>query len=319
MHKEKNTPIIKSLLAAGLLAASASHAAPLVSADWVDSRVDDQNVVLVDLRKEEDYASGHIKGAVNAPYGEFGWRETVDGVIGMLPPVAQINERIGSLGITPDKHVVVIPYGNTSSDVGSATRVYWTFKVLGHENVSLLDGGMNAWTSQDLFTLQTKANDPTSAGPYPGAVDQGLLVDTVALVGLVEAGEIQPIDARTDPQWEGKEKHPKARIGGAIPTAQRLPQANLVDPETGLFASKDQVIEVAGTNGWNPSDTKPLVSYCNTGHWASTAWFALSEVAGVDNVRLYDGSMVAWTQDEGNPLINTPGRLEQLLDNIKPE
>lgn len=318
MTKHLNTTK-RALLAAGLLAASAAHASPLVTADWVDRNLDDGSVVLVDLRKAEDYDAGHIVGALSAPYGEFGWRETVDGVVGMLPPLSTINEKIGSLGITPDTHVVVIPYGNTSSDVGSATRVYWTFKVLGHDSVSLLDGGMNAWTSRDLYTLQTTANLAAVSGPYPGAVDEGLLIDTASLMSEIDAGNVQPIDARTDPQWEGKEKHPKALAAGAIPTADRLPQADLVDPDTGLFANRAQVIEVAEANGWDPSDTKPLVSYCNTGHWASTAWFAMSEVAGLDGVRLYDGSMVAWTQDEGNPLINSPSRLESLLGTLKSE
>ena len=309
----------RSLATVCLLAGTAVHAAPLVTVDWVTDRMGDGNVLLVDLRKDEDYASGHIQGALSAPYGKFGWRETVDGIVGMLPPLETINERIGSLGVTQEKHVVVIPYGDSSSDVGAATRVYWTFKVLGHDDVSLLDGGMNAWTAQDLFTLETKAIEPLAAASYPGIVDQGLLIDTMSLIDLVESGKVQPVDARTDPQWEGKEKHPKARIPGAIPTANRLPQSDLVDPDTGMFVTKGQVIEIADSNGWNPSETKPLVSYCNTGHWASTAWFAMSEVAGLEGVKLYDGSMVAWTQDEANPLINSPGRLEQLLENLKPE
>ena len=318
MHKGTSTTI-KALAAAGLLAASGSFASPLVTADWVEEQASDGNVLLVDLRKKEDYDAGHIKGAVSAPYGEFGWRETVDGVVGMLPPLEAINERIGSLGITPDKHVVVIPYGETSSDVGSAARVYWTFRVLGHEHASLLDGGMNAWKSRELYTLETKENSPVPAPSYPGTVDKALLVDTAELVALVDSGAVQPIDARTDEQWEGKKKHPKARVPGSIPTAERLPQADLIDPETGKFLTRDKVVEVASANGWSPTEDRKLVSYCNTGHWASTAWFALSEVAGLEDVRLYDGSMVAWTQDEAHPLINTPSRLEQLVENIKPQ
>ena len=294
-----------------------AHATPLVDVDWVVNHLDNPEVVLVDLRKEEDYAVGHIPGSVNAPYGAFGWREEVDGVIGMLPPPENINQRIGSLGITPTNHVVVIPYGNNSSDVGAAARVYWTFKVLGHDKVSLLNGGQKSWSSQDLYTLQSTAVKSVDVGVYPGQVNQDLVIDTKRLLDLVNDGDVQPVDARIDEQWQGKAKHPKARIPGAIPTAKRLPQADLINADTGKFISPNQIIEVASANGWELDGSKPLISYCNTGHWAATAWFALSEVAAIPDVKLYDGSMVAWSQDEKNPLINSPNRIEQFISAIK--
>lgn len=307
-------------LGAGLLiatcAAPALAARPLVDAGWVEARRADSHVVLLDLRKAEDYAAGHIPGAINAAYGEFGWRETIDEVVGMLPPLATINERIGSLGIDPSKHVVIVPYGANSTDVGSAARVYWTFKVLGHDKVSLLDGGMNAWTKQPQFSLQTTEVEAVDAGAYPGQVDEQLVIDTASLVARLESGDVQPIDARTDEQWHGEAKHPKALAYGAIETAERLPQAELVDGETGKFISADAIRAAAVAHGWEIGEAKPLVSYCNTGHWASTVWFALSEVAGVDNVALYDGSMVAWTRDESHPLINQPSRGQQLLNKV---
>lgn len=318
MHKQHSTTkhLSRAALATATFLAAAAGAAPLVSADWLSSRTGDDNLVVVDLRQGEDYSAGHIPGALNAAYGKFGWRTTVDGVVGMLPPVAQINSLIGSLGITPDKQVVVVPYGKNSSDVGAAARVYWTFRVLGHDNVSLLDGGQQAWNSQDLYLLERPANVPVPAADYPGKVDATLLIDTVALLEQVESGAVQPVDARTDEQWNGEKKHPKARTAGAIPTAQRLPQADLIDPATGKFVGKRQIVTVARNNGWSLDGSKPLVSYCNTGHWAATAWFALSEVAGVPGVKLYDGSMVAWTGIESNPLINTPSRAEQIINTI---
>ncbi len=315
-HKEIIHNARRAFLTIAVLLTGTVGAAPLVSTDWLLANHADRNVVVVDLRSAEDYAIGHIPGAVNAPYGKFGWRETVDDVVGMLPPLDAINERIGSLGISPDSTVILVPYGDSSSDVGAATRVYWTFKVLNHDKVSLLDGGQRAWRSQDLYSLQSSAINPAHAGPYPGQVDEQLVIDSVALLEQIEDGEVQPIDARIDEQWEGKTKHPKAKSVGAIPTSVRLPQADLVDPDTGRFVSSEQVVAVATANGWSIDGSKPLVSYCNTGHWASTAWFALSEVAQVPGVKLYDGSMVAWTQDTDRPLINIPNRIEQILDTL---
>ena len=287
----------------------------MVEAEWLAQNLDNNNVILVDLRKAEDYGQGHIPGSLNATYGEFGWRETVDDVVGMLPPLANINEKIGSLGITPDKHVIVIPYGKTSSDVGAAARTYWTFKVLGHDNVSLLNGGMNAWEkSGQALTAESSV---TSAAPdYPGFINDQLIIDTAGLLDHITNETATPIDARINEQWSGETKHPKARIPGAIPTAKRLPQTELVDPKTGKFVLAAEVVEVAKAHGWSPDSSLPFVSYCNTGHWAATAWFALSEIAGVSDVVLYDGSMVAWTKDDGNPLINSPNRLLQLVNKL---
>ena len=303
-------------LGAAAVLGTVAAAQPLVTAEWLRVRLDDPNLVVIDLRSAEDYATGHIPGAVSAEYGKFGWRETVDDVVGMLPPLDTLNGKIASLGITPQHTVVLVPYGDTSSDVGAATRVYWSFKVIGHETVSLLDGGQHAWRSQDLYNLQSTPNLPSSTASYPGVLNEQLVIDTAALLEQVNNGEVQPIDARIDEQWEGKSKHPKALSPGSIPDAVRLPQTDLVDPETRRFISAAQVIEVAKANGWELDGSKPLISYCNTGHWASVAWFALTEVANVPGVKLYDGSMVAWTQDTNRPLINVPSRFKQILDTI---
>lgn len=314
MKREIFKTAAKMLVALAAVSSQVAFAEPLVDAAWVKNRLEDSSVVLIDLRVAEDYVDGHIPGAVNATYGKFGWREEVDGIIGQLPPLETINEKIGSLGIDSSKHVVVIPYGDNSSDVGSATRVYWTFKVLGHDNVSLLDGGQKSWRGQPRYELESGEGPSIVPASFSGSVDQKLLIDTEQLVAKVESGAVLPIDARPDSQWYGDEKHPKARISGAIPNAQRLPQADLVDPTTGKFYTTGAILEVAEGYGWEPDGSKALVSYCNTGHWASLAWFALSEIANVPNVALYDGSMVAWTQDENRPLINEPSRVKQLTD-----
>lgn len=306
------TPFV--IVSASLLASTAMAATPLVEADWLANHLDD--VVVIDLRKEENYSQGHIPTAVRTTYGEFGWRETIDDVPGMLPPVTKLNELVGSICVEPSSHVVVVPYGDSSSDVGAAARVYWTFKMLGHDKVSVLNGGQRAWTADAARPVDTASSNQAACSPYPGQFQEELVIDTKALRELVASEAVQPIDARTDEQWVGDKKHPKARIPGAIPTAKRLPQADLIDPDTGKFVAPEQIIAVAKANGWDPASSKPIVSYCNTGHWAATSWFALSEVAGIDNVTLYDGSMTAWTKDEANPTINTPGRLTQIIKAI---
>ena len=88
--------------------------------------------------------------------------EKLRGIAGMLPPVEQISNLIGSLGIGNQDHVVLIPYGTSSSKMGTATRIYWTFKVLGHDKVSILNGGMAAYkkAKKPAFPIETPKLTP---------------------------------------------------------------------------------------------------------------------------------------------------------------
>lgn len=137
-------------LGGGALAAK-PQSQPLVDTAWLSGHLGSPGLVVIDVRapaKDVDpYAAGHVPGARAAAYSSFGWRATVDGVREQLPPIPQIETLIAGLGVGPRSHVVIVPAGETATDFGAATRVYWTFKVLGHEAVSILDGGWRAWTA----------------------------------------------------------------------------------------------------------------------------------------------------------------------------
>nr|MCU0832795.1 rhodanese-like domain-containing protein [Rhizobiaceae bacterium] len=132
-----------ALASSGSAFAAGLDGGPLVTVDWLEKNIANPAVVVIDVRdpvKEQDaYKAGHIAGSVPAAYEGFGWRTEVNGFPGMLPPVEQVAGKIGSLGIDNSKHVVIVSDGADSTEFGKATRVYWTFKVLGHDAVSILD------------------------------------------------------------------------------------------------------------------------------------------------------------------------------------
>ena len=134
-----------ALIVAAPVFANAQEVTPLVTAEWLQAHAGDENLKIIDIRdKIEETDLGdlpYIANAAVAPYGSAGWRVEVDGVPGQIPPVEQVAELIGGLGIDGDDHVVIVPWGTDSSEFGGATRVYWTFKYLGHDAVSILDGG----------------------------------------------------------------------------------------------------------------------------------------------------------------------------------
>jgi len=123
-----------------------------VDAQWLSERLNEEKLVVLDVRSGIDnggdrssFQKSHIPGSVYSNYTNNGWRETRAGVAGLIPPVRSLERLIGSLGIANSSIVVLIPAGTGPTDFGSAARVYWTFKVLGHESVTILNGGLAGW------------------------------------------------------------------------------------------------------------------------------------------------------------------------------
>jgi len=280
------------LLAGGAQAAPRAGAQPLVDAAWLAARLDDADLVVIDVRSAEAYAAGHAPGARSAPYSTFGWRTTVDGVPEQLPPVPQIERLVAGLGVDAGSHVVVIPAGESSQDFGTATRVYWTFKVLGHDRVSILDGGWKAWKA--AAAPVSTAAPPARTGSFRARYRPQLRAELEEVAEALRKGT-PLVDGRPPAQFSGAAKSGAVQTPGALPGAVNLPDSLLYDPARARFASRAEVAALAGRLG--VARRGPVIAYCNTGHFASIAWFALSEVLGNRRAALYDGSMAEWTRD----------------------
>jgi thiosulfate/3-mercaptopyruvate sulfurtransferase len=169
--------------------------------------------------------------------------------------------------------------------------------VLGHDNVTILDGGYKAWAAAGE-PVSTDAVTP-AAGSFTATPRPELRAEVAEVEEAIKS-DTNLIDARSVAQFIGKEKTNTVKTLGTIPTAVNLNFDKFWDKENGKFASKaaiDQLVAEAGV-----TDTNGLITFCNTGHLASIAWFGLSEVAGLKGVRLYDGSMSQWTLDPARPV-----------------
>ncbi len=278
------------------LCRAAAFGQPLVDTEWLTAKLKDESTVILDIRPNRNYVAGHVPGAVSAPYGR-GWRKTVNGVIGMLPPEDEIEAFIQSLGVDNNERVVLLPHGNSSTDFAAATRIYWTFKVLGHDQVSILDGGYKAWIA-GYGDMETEATLPE-----PGTFNAEFrpeLVTSQSDVRVALDTSVNLVDARPASQYKGETKSRVVKRLGTIPNASNMVHTNFYDAGNALFSSKSDIDQLSVSNATN-TDEK-TVTFCNTGHWASIAWFALSEIAGQKNVSLYDGSMTEWAADDANPV-----------------
>lgn len=295
--------MLVAMVGAGL-AQGAGAATPLVDAGWMKANSCQPGVVVLDIRNaldghsKTDYLRGHIPCAVYSDYMKDGWRSKVGNVPGQMSPVAKLEKLVGGLGIDNDTHVVIYHAGKNALDMGSATRVYWTMKVLGHDNVSILDGGFAAYTA-DKGNKVERGNNAPKPKTFKANFRSNMIASKDDVKAAMKAG-VQLIDNRPHDQFIGVNRHPKAKRNGTIPGSINLPESWLTENNGGKFrdqATLSKLYQIAHVN----TDGEEI-TFCNTGHWASLGWFATSELMGNTRVKLYDGSMVEWSADADAPM-----------------
>lgn len=303
--------ILLALAAAGPAWADAA-AEPLVSVTWLQQHLRDPNIVVLDVRSaidgggEEAYAKAHIPGALHTDYDKAGWRVMKHDIPFMLPNTLELEKLVGETGIEEDNHVVVVPAGVSATDFGSASRVYWTLKYLGMKKLSVLDGGMAAWTA----AAAPVESGLTRADPkiFTAAIDNSVVATVAEVEKVAASGGATLVDARAPALYLGKEVTPFANVYGHIPGAINVDNESLYDAKTNRLKSKAELAALTAV-----VKSGPVVNYCNTGHWASIDWFVLSEILGRKDARLFPGSMVEWSAGGSNrPIQSSRTKLDDL-------
>ena len=288
--------------------AQSAPSSPLVNSGWVNDRLEQENVIVLDIRNSREFGSGTIPGALNSPYGKAGWRVSKNNVPGVLPEKAQLESLFQGLGINENSEIVVVYGGHPRSDFGSAARVYWTLKVGGLQNVSVLNGGIKAWVN-DGHKVSQKYGQAKPSDYKIQNLDSRYYASQDEVKENLSSGKYLAIDARPDKQYFGYEKHKASSQGGTIPNAENISQFSFLEKDTFKLIPKNQITSI--TSNYDIDGYEGVVSFCNTGHWAATNWFVFSEVLG-NNTKLYDGSMVEWTANKDNPLDNVKNRIQLL-------
>jgi thiosulfate/3-mercaptopyruvate sulfurtransferase len=273
--------------------AIARDIAPIVSTDWLEKNLKNSNVVVLDIRKVEEYKAGHIPGAVNAVYGT--WAMMKNGLRNELPANDDLFDAIGSAGIDSKSLVVVVGKVDAIPDRTDMTRVAWTLKYAGLVNIALLDGGYNKWTADKKATSLDAVK--AKAKPYKGKVNANLFVNKEYVMSHLKKATI--VDVREADFYQGKKKLDFVEKMGHIPGAKNLPTSSAYTKE-GTFKDKAELATIAkGVVGTGM--TSEIIAYCDTGK-VCTAWaYLLTDVLGYKNVKDYDGSTEEWTKDPKAP------------------
>ena len=277
-------------------------ATALVSTEWLAGRLGRPGLVVVDgstylptsgRDPAAEYAAGHIPGAVF-----FDVEATSDQrspLPHMLPAPAEFAARVGGLGIGDDDQVVV--YDGSGVNL-SAPRVWWMFRVMGHENVAVLDGGIGKWRREGRpleTAVAARAPAVFTARPRPGAVR-----DLAAMRALLRHGAEQVVDMRSAGRFAGTEPEPRSGLrGGHIPGSRNLPFHELVGSD-GTVLPADALRRGLEAAGIDPA--RPIVATCGSGVSACALLLAL-HLIGRDDVALYDGAWTEWAARPDTPVV----------------
>jgi thiosulfate/3-mercaptopyruvate sulfurtransferase len=263
-----------------------SRATSLVSVDWVQENLTNPDVVLVEVDEDTTlYEKGHIQGAIT-----FHWRDDLqDGLIRDLISKEKFEALLSKNGIANDSTVVL--YGGNNN--WFATYAFWYFKIYGHQDVRLIDGGRKLWELEGL-PLTTEVVSRPATRYVASERDNSIRAyrdEVIAAIGIKNI-----VDVRSPQEFSGELFAPAhlpqegGQIKGHIPTAKNIPWSKAAN-EDGTFRSNEELSELY--KGAGVDFAQETIAYCRIGERSAFSWFVLHELLDLQNVRNYDGS---WTE-----------------------
>ncbi|MFJ1703611.1 sulfurtransferase [Kitasatospora sp. NPDC088346] len=258
----------------------------LVDADWVQARLDDPKVVVVEVDEDTSaYDKNHIRNAVR-----IDWKKDLqDPVRRDFIDQAGFEALLSAKGIANDDTVVL--YGGNNN--WFASYAYWYFKLYGHGDVRLLDGGRKKW---ELDSRELVVEQPERAATQYAAqpVDSSIRAFRDDVVNAI--GTLNLVDVRSPDEFSGRLLAPahlpqeQSQRPGHVPTARNIPWAKNANDD-GTFKSDEELAALYTAEGVDLA--KDTIAYCRIGERSALTWFVLHELLGQENVKNYDGS---WTE-----------------------
>lgn len=269
---------------------------PVVSTEWLENNLEMEDLIVLDIRSEEDYEKGHIPGAVNVLAEEF-WVD--DELAMMMPQTAELFDTIGNAGITADSKVVVVGTlpepGAPPYALAQATRVASTLIYAGLTDVAVLEGGHPQWVDEDR-PVSTDVPE-VEAVTFEGEVIPEMVVDREYVENAVIRDDSVIIDNRDADVYFGITIEPFAEKPGHIPTARSLPTPWMWDGDWHYVDTELLEGMASGVIEGTKASPGEVVIYCGVGGYASSWWYVLTQMLGYENVKIYDGSAQDWVME----------------------
>jgi thiosulfate/3-mercaptopyruvate sulfurtransferase len=279
-----------------------SRSEALVDAEWVEAHAGDPGVVLVEVDEDTSaYDKGHIRNAI-----KIDWKKDLqDPVRRDFVDRVGFEKLLSERGISNDDLVVL--YGGNNN--WFASYAYWYFKLYGHQNVKLLDGGRKKW-ELDSRELTTDVPQRPATEYKASEQDPSLRAKRDEVVDAI--GKRNLIDVRSPDEFSGRLLAPahlpqeQAQRGGHIPTAKNVPWSKAAN-EDGTFKSDGELTEIYRDEA-GVDFNKDTIAYCRIGERSAHTWFVLHEILEQPNVKNYDGSWTEYGSLVGVPIELGDGR-----------
>jgi len=273
----------------------------LVGTGWLAEHLEAPDVRIVDasyylphegLDPRTEFEAHHIPGAVFFDIDEIA--DTTSDLPHMIPPPEKFSARVRKLGLGDGVRIVIYD----QRGIFSAPRVWWAFRLFGHEDVAVLDGGLPKWLAEGR-PVEDGPADP-SERHFTARTNSFMVRDLDQMVKNLEKGREQVLDARSRARFEGSEAEPRPGLRpGHIPNSRCLPLTELLDPRTQTMLPAKELcrrFEAAGIDMH-----RPVVTTCGSGVTAAVLALGLS-IAGHKDVAVYDGSWAEWGQPRDTPV-----------------
>jgi thiosulfate/3-mercaptopyruvate sulfurtransferase len=258
----------------------------LVTAQWVEDNLDTDGVVLIEVDEDTTaYDKGHIRGAIKLDWTTDLQDQVRRDFVGKEQFEALLSER----GVANDDTVVL--YGGNNN--WFAAYAYWYFKLYGHQDVKLLDGGRKKW---ELDSRELTDELPTRATTSYTAQEQDPSIRAFRDEVVAAIGTQNLVDVRSPDEYAGRLLAPahlpqeQAQRAGHIPTSVNVPWSKNANDD-GTFKSDEELTALYDEVGFDTD--KDTIALCRIGERSSLTWFVLTELLGRKNVKNYDGS---WTE-----------------------
>ena len=278
-----------------------SRSQNLVSTDWLHEHLDAPDVVVVDASwhlppagrdGKTEYLENHIPGALFFDIDELS--DTESPLPHMLPSPEKFASRMRKMGVGDGNRVIAYD----SVGLFSAARAWWMFRVMGHQDVAILDGGLPKWKDEGR-PLEDGLPPPQQERHFTARLQTMMVKDKSDMSRISANGGSQILDARAAERFEGTAPEPREGLrSGHIPGSRNLPYSDLLNPDGTLMDSDElrTAYERAGID-----IAKPVVTSCGSGVTAAVLSLGLT-ILEARNHALYDGSWSEWGADESLPI-----------------
>ncbi len=272
----------------------------LLDPQELQTRIDNEKVVLIDTRNPEQYAAGHIPGAVNIhDIFTFLAASTPEGITELKEKFARV---FGDAGLSGEETAVVYE-DSMNTGFGQSCRGYFLLCYLGYPKVSILHGGFQAWKAADLAVTTDLPTPVAAEFPLDHSASE-LMVDKDDVLKAIGDDSIVLLDVRDVDEWVGTSSSPYGKDfsprKGRLPGARWLEWYRLMKPgAVTVFKSPEEVLADCASVGITKESH--VYIYCFKGARASNTLVAL-KAAGINNVKLYFGSWNEWAEDATLPI-----------------